>query len=210
MAYFAERMWLGIGILLTLGYPLAARGETAGKAVSVSGKVLVRNENSGKVETKFLKPGDDVDGGTVINTDSVGAVKLLLNDKSIIDLGPSTLFKVNHFKTPEGLADRDVSMTMAYGKVRASVNTPVSAKGKYQIRTRSVTMGVRGTEFVVMSDLAAFTAPTLAPEAGKPDAPATLQTQVTVVHGKVVVEDDKAPKEQKPVALLAGDQLTKK
>src|SRR5262245_3373718 len=109
MAYpFVERMWLGIGILLTLTYPVAARGSMAGKAVSVSGKVLVRNENAGKVETKFLKPGDEVEGGTVINTDSAGSVKLLLADKSIIDLGPSTLFKVNHYKADSGLSDRDV------------------------------------------------------------------------------------------------------
>lgn len=175
--------------------------EVAGKIVSLSGTVLVRNIKDEKSVMTKAKVGDEIAEGSVINTDSSGSVKLLLTDKSIIDLGPSTLFKVDEYTLKNG-ADRKVGLTMDYGKIRASVNSKVSPMGKYGVRAKSVTMGVRGTEFVVLSDLGSFVSNGGTVAKNEP-AP---QTAITVVHGKVEVKDEKAPA-SKPVEATAGTQV---
>src|SRR4051794_3578378 len=76
----------------------AEASATAGKVVSIDGKVLIRQDD-GQSAAVDLKPGDQVKEGDVINTSSNGKVKLLLEDKTILDLGPSALFKVQKFKS---------------------------------------------------------------------------------------------------------------
>ena len=207
-------------LAVVLFISVTSYAEIAGKIVSVSGTVLARNEDSSATKMKILKSGDTLEAGYVINTSSNGSSKLLMTDKSIVDLGPSTLFKVNEYKL-KNQSDRRVNMEMSYGKMRASVNIPVGAKGKFTIKTKAATMGVRGTEFVVLSDIDEFMAPVAAPaeaptakEAEKPaetaeakPTPSRPKTQITVIQGKVEVTDNKAP-QKKAVALTEGTQMT--
>jgi hypothetical protein len=163
--------------------------QIAGKAVQVTGQVLIRNEDSGAPKMRQLQAGDVIEQGSVINTGSASTVKILLEDRTIVDLSPSTLFKVNEYLASRTGAegDRKVALSMGFGKVRASVNTPVGPKGKFTIRSRSVTMGVRGTEFVVESELGSESA-----LAGRAVSDETGKTQLTVVHGKVEVHDGRS------------------
>lgn len=191
--------------------------DDAGKAVSVSGRVLVRNEEGNEKKMTFLKPGDSVSKGTVINTSSVGNVKILMTDKTVLDLGPSTLFKVKEYELKQG-SDRTVNVEMDYGKIRASVNTPVGAKGKFTLKTKAATMGVRGTEFVVLSDLGAFVAPPAVKQSGEQagtkvadKVPGPQTVQVTVIKGNVEVSTEQnGPEEKKkePIKLTEGSQMT--
>ena len=166
--------------------------EIVGQAVSVSGKVLIRSEGSQTMQMNFLKPGDKINQGAIINTVSNGAVKLLMTDKTVLDLGPSSLFKVNEYQLKSG-SDRKVDVALDYGQVRASVNQPVSSdKGKFTIRTKAATMGVRGTEFVIQAGFP--------PKAGEP--PSVQQTQLTVIKGRVELSDPTV--NIPPVAVTAG------
>lgn len=147
-----------------------------GQVVTVAGKVLIRAESSQTMQLTFVKPGDKLKKGSILNTGSNGSVKLLMTDKTIIDLGPSSLFKVNEYQL-NNTADRKVDVSVDYGQVRASVNQKVNPeKGKFTIRTKAATMGVRGTEFVVNAGLPPGTGP-----AAKP------QTSITVMEGTVEV-----------------------
>ena len=65
----------------------------AGKVVSVDGKVLIRQDDSAGGTAVALKPGAQVRQGDVINTSSDGKVKLLLEDKTILILGPRRYLK---------------------------------------------------------------------------------------------------------------------
>lgn len=194
----------------------------AGRVVSVSGKAFVRSEDVKKKQTKgetsLLRAGAIIQEGDVINTNSKGRVKLLMKDRSIVDLGSSTLFKVNEYKvadSTQGKKNRKVDLSLGYGKIRALVDKRKKKKGSFRVRTRSATMGVRGTEFIVKSDLRSFDtgalaakedqpSPTdiLSPEAsssnrapsgspqggqGLPSAP-QRGTQVIVVSGRVAVD----------------------
>lgn len=197
----------------------APRPVQAGKVVAVAGRVLIR-QDSGSGAATPLKPGDVVREGDVLNTSSDGKAKLLLEDKTILDLGPSALFKVQKFDAKNG-GDRQVDIAMAYGSVRASVSRPLQAGGKFQIRTKSATMGVRGTEFIVNTAMPALTREEKSQSDGKPQPASASATTVTVVQGKVEVAPAAAPaapassgrqpsteaKKSAPVMLTAGTQL---
>ncbi len=199
----------------------------AGKAVSVEGRVLIRQERDVKTAAaaaKQLVPGDLVKEGDVINTSSDGKAKLMLEDKTILDLGPSALFKVLKFNPNHG-GDRQVSVSMEYGTVRASVSKPLVRGGKFQIHTRSATMGVRGTEFIVQSSMGSLASMGKSAGGGKESGAAKSsapETKVTVVQGKVEVAqapsatkgaDSRKPAGESPkgssapVMLTAGTQL---
>jgi hypothetical protein len=173
------------------------------RAVSVSGKVLARGESSGSVQMTFLKPGDKLYKGSIVNTGSNGVVKLLMTDRTIIDLGPSSLFKMNDYELKKGaVGDRKVDLSLDYGTVRASVNEKLtSPKAKFTIRTKAATMGVRGTEFVVKSPI-----PAIGPAGAAAEPP---KMSLTVMHGKVEVADANAGMGAKPIAVTPGFQFAK-
>ena len=178
----------------------AEEADYIARTVSVSGKVLVRVEGSGNVQMNFLKAGDKLYKGAIVNTGSNGAVKLLMTDRTIIDLGPSSLFKMNDYQLGKNVGDRNVDLSLDYGQVRASVNEKITSnKGKFTIRTKAATMGVRGTEFVVNSTV---------PSGGVTANAQNSQTSVTVMHGKVEVADAAKPSAP-PVAVTPGLQFAK-
>jgi hypothetical protein len=187
--------------LLVALSPLSAfaADEFVAQAVSVSGKVLVRGEGTGTAMT-FLKPGDKLFKGSIVNTGSNGAVKLLMTDRTIVDLGPTSLFKINDYKL-NTVADRQVDLTLDYGQARTSVNEKLTAnKGKFTIRTKAATMGVRGTEFVVNAPIPVKDASGNIVEPPK--------TALTVMHGKVEVNDANLATAA-PVAINPGFQYAK-
>src|SRR6185295_4862215 len=195
MIQLNRRLWsLTLVVFTVFAAPALAANEpqSAGKAVTMIGRVLIRNEDKSG-EVRELKVGDPIFAGDVVNTRSDATVKLIMVDKSIVDLGNSTLFKVDEWVT-NNVSDRKVTMSLGYGNMRGSVTTPVGPKGKFTIKTKAATMGVRGTEFAVL-----YQTKDMTPGAGggdKPDdsgkPPKGLKNEVinkiTVIHGKVEVQ----------------------
>lgn len=186
------------------GIPLASASEVAGQIVSVKGRVLIRREEKGAGPAQFARAGSDVRQGDIINTPSNGGVKILLKDKTVVDLGPSALFDISHFKANSG-KDREVGLGLAYGSIRASVTQKIEGKGKFNVKTRAVTMGVRGTEFVIKTDISNLAEMKNSPpppaakgqstaEAAKANAAAAPKTEIAVIQGKVEVAQNEAPK----------------
>jgi hypothetical protein len=211
--------------LVCVSVSVRAEAPVAGQVVSVTGKVLARDEAKAGGRTLELKSGTEVREGDVVNTPSNGTVKFLLADKTIIDLGPSALFKFEKFKVNNG-GDRQVDLAMTYGTVRASISQPIGPKGKFVFRTKTATMGVRGTELVLqtaMGDLKQLANAVKAMDAGRSPPPADHKdkkgddhdsTKVTVIQGRVDVEQPKNKKrgpagvKQAAIVLTAGSQLT--
>ncbi len=193
-----------IAIFLSFSFALGAQAlereksvsDCAGEVVTVKGTVLLRQESEASKGPLALKPGNNVYAGDVINTGNDGAVKILMKDKSIVDLGGSALFKVASYKPKSG-ADREVELDMAFGKMRVAVSKKLQGAGKFQVKTRAATMGVRGTEFVVASDLETSSGS---------EKQAPPKTSVTVLQGKVDVANSTGS--MPPVHLAAGNQLT--
>ncbi len=185
--------------------------DEVGKVVSIAGKVMARIElkdvKGAGAKVRFLKPADSVFHGDVINTDSNGSVKILFKDQSIMDIGQSSLFKVDRFEHTGSVEDRKIEMSLGYGKIRAAINQKVGTLGKFKIKTRAATMGVRGTEFYVMSEMESTAGQD--PEGAKEPTP---RTRIVVTEGKVEVQEAKVPGSSmpapKPVELIPGEKFT--
>jgi hypothetical protein len=143
---------LSLCVLIGIVQATAARcaekeREKAGDIVSVNGTVLIREETDAKKASpaRTAKPGDSIYAGDIINTSSSAGVKLLLKDKTVLDLGPSALFKVDEFAKGKGGNERQVQLNLSYGSLRAAVTQKLEGKSKFHIRTPTATMGVRGT-----------------------------------------------------------------
>jgi hypothetical protein len=129
--------------------PVSAFGDGAGKAISLNGEVFLTAK--GAPERRPLNPGDALSTGDVVETLQASSARLLLPDQSVLDLGPSTQFRVEAFDSPggdPGSGDRAVETSLELGRIRASVNRKLDKKGKFLLKTRSSIMAVRGTEFV--------------------------------------------------------------
>jgi|GEM_PF-3281587 len=171
--------------------------EVAGEIASVSGIVFIRAENSAKQSAlKSAKPGDLVYSGDVINTSSNAALKILLKDRSVVDLGPSTLFKVNEFKKAGG-DDRKVELQVAFGSVRAAITQKLKGAGAFKIRTPSATMGVRGT--ITFSEVRL-------PTSGGRSAVASTTFLITQGQG-AVTSNGGGNGNQAPIILNPGQQV---
>ncbi|MBI3178495.1 MAG: hypothetical protein HYZ27_02465, partial [Deltaproteobacteria bacterium] len=75
----------------SLALPLvAAAAEPAGRAVSIRGDIKVKHAHDAAAPTDDLKAGHEVHQGDVISTRAGAAVRLLMRDKSLLDLGPQS------------------------------------------------------------------------------------------------------------------------
>jgi hypothetical protein len=166
------------GAALCPGGARAATPEKVGRAVVITGQVDLLI--AGKATR--MKTGDSLFAGSVVKTGADARAKLLFEDRTVIDLGTKSEFKIEEFKLGEG-ANREVTFAMGDGKVRSNVTQPLGSKGRFTIRTKAASMGVRGTEFIVLS------------EPVRPGAP-EVKTQVTVLEGRVEVKDRAAPNAQ--------------
>ncbi len=194
----------GIG-LARADAPAPHPGRTvAGEVVSVVGSVFVRSDRkaddtSEDGKSHSIKPGDYIYADDIINTASSGRIKVLLKDKTIVDLGPSALFKVDKFDNKDGSSAREAEVSLAYGTMRAAVTQKITGGGKFKVRTPSATMGVRGTEFVIKSEIRDMKdigrllnhSEGALPPSGFSQAATQAQaggsTEVTVLQGKVEV-----------------------
>lgn len=150
--------------------------EIAARVVTVRGDVVKYGEWNLTQKTP-LKPNDTILEGDTIETKNGAAAKLLFTDRTIVDIGSDTTFRIKEYRLKQG-RNRDVNFELKEGKVRTSVNQPVGQSGSFRLKTRSVVMGVRGTEFVVESHEALLSG---AGSAGM------VPTQITVLEGNVAV-----------------------
>lgn len=160
----------------------------AGAIVSVKEVATITTGPHGKPHS--ARPGEAVHTADVIRTSQGGAVKILLKDHSVVDLGGGTVFKVDQYKANQG-ADREIETSMTQGMFRGSVTEKIQGAGKFHLKTPTATMGVRGTEFVVD-----------APLPSRPGAEPAA-TKITVLQGQVEVTPI-APKAPTSTAAVAG------
>lgn len=166
-----------VSIAITFIVSTAQAADYAARVVSVEGTTLIR-QDKGSDNPKPLKVGEQVFPGQVINTGSKARVKLLFADKSIVDIGPSSLFKISEYKANQG-DNRQVDVEMKYGSVRAAITEKIKNGGHFRVKTPTATMGVRGTEFLVKADQTSDRGPAAA---GGVEA---TRTQMIVLQGAV-------------------------
>lgn len=110
----------------------------AGKVVLLSGSVTLAG--------KPLTIGKVLSAGDVVETKAGATAKILLSDRSVVDIGPSSRFELTQVTPSEG-----ADLKLEWGSVRASIQKKIEKGAKFRIRTKSSVLSARGTEFVVNS-----------------------------------------------------------
>ncbi len=146
--------------------PALSFADAIGTVASLSGVATLN--------AKPLSVGAGINEGDKIETAPNGRVKLLMKDQTVVDLSPSSNFEVKKYdlKSRDG---RQIEVGSDLGTIRSLVNKRLEKKGRFNFRTRTSVLAVRGTEFFVV------TPPGSAPE------------NITVTEGALHVAPDGMP-----------------
>ncbi|MCC7442469.1 MAG: FecR domain-containing protein [Bdellovibrionales bacterium] len=127
-------------LLLLLAAPAWAVAPV-GRLASAKGEVTV-----GGVAAKS---GRELLAGDVIEIGS-GKATLLLGKESVIHLDKNSRFQVASYgRGPDGT--ESASLNLSYGRTRALVRDVGAVRKRFVVRSRSATMGVRGTHLMIES-----------------------------------------------------------
>lgn len=157
-----------IGAFLCLFTPfeiVKAEGKVIGTVGIVRGEAFIKvGSTITRVEANAkIKESDKVD------VSERGFVKVLMTDDSIITINEKTSMSFEQYKV-KNKNDKKILLKLDVGKVRALITKKIRT-GHIKLKTKSVTMGVRGTDFLAHAY----------EKDGKPE------TDVLVVSGKVHV-----------------------
>jgi hypothetical protein len=126
------------------------------------------------------KVGVHVELGNIIRTAPAAKARIIFDNGDQFNVGPATAFRIFWEKDARNAQTR---MDLAYGKIRGIVEKG-GPRSRFQIRTKTATMGVRGTDFFIA------------------DGGADGGTEVSIIRGAVEVKST-AP-HAKPIEVKQG------
>jgi hypothetical protein len=135
----AARWTRALLVLLGGMLPAVAAATEAGVVVRVNGAPTV--QHAGK--TELLKRGSSVATSDIIETDASSKVKILLNDDSVLAIGPKSRVTVTDFVLDS--AGRKVGLQVLTGRFKLAIAMFFGGMTDYEIRTPTAVAGVRGT-----------------------------------------------------------------
>lgn len=122
-----------------------------GRILSVRGEASVKPTGEQDTAVPLFK-GDRLREGAIIMTEAGAAARLLMQDKSLLDIGPKSRLKVKAYRAAAKKKQRKVALRMFLGRLWARVTKTFSAQDTFEVETENAVAGVRGTEFVVDID----------------------------------------------------------
>jgi len=112
----------------------------------VRGKVKFINSSK---EESIVTKGMVIESNGMIQTEAKSFVRLSFKDGSLLNIGPKSLMALNH-----QLSHKPKLIEMIRGQVRGMINPKTKPEKGYDhkmiVKTRSASIGVRGTDFVVI------------------------------------------------------------
>ncbi|MEO1174433.1 MAG: FecR family protein [Myxococcota bacterium] len=124
---------------------LAAEGFAA-EAIVVRGQVEVIA--AGTDDVAPVLRGSKLRVGDSIVTGTASAVRLLMDDKSVIDLASDTNFLIQDYSIDRKQKRRKGSMKLSVGRMWARVAGWFGGSTTYEVDSPNAVAGVRGTEFI--------------------------------------------------------------
>jgi len=121
--------------------------EPIGEVTKIRGSVY--KVIQGEQDRNELKVGDKISEGDQINTLEKSFTKVLMADGSNVVVGPNSLFQVKEMSLNED--KRQSRFELLKGKLRAKINKVKDGKDEILFNSRVVSIGVRGTEFLINS-----------------------------------------------------------
>jgi len=149
----AALVWaVGLGLFAGLGGGATAQVQTAAAdgAGSIGIAATVMNDVTGKrgVAVRQIEFKDEIFSSEKIETGAGSAAEIVLRDNTRISLAPRSSIQIEKAVFDPTPSRRKVSVMVTSGTVRfVSGNSPSSA---YEVKTPAGTIGVSGTDFVVL------------------------------------------------------------
>ncbi|RZA00326.1 MAG: hypothetical protein EOP11_18450, partial [Proteobacteria bacterium] len=143
MRFTYKHLILGVILALATG-PAYAAGALLEMVAGAGSDPTVLVKRGGK--SLQLKKGAALESGDELITDRAGAVDIRLEDKSLLRVGSNSSYRLEENSSTHQFIHRLIS-----GIVRVLVPKGEKAAAmKLEVRTAEGTIGVRGTEFVVI------------------------------------------------------------
>jgi carbonic anhydrase len=189
--------------------PKEVRSFNTGRFDVVKGKVKIKIAKTGAI--KPVQLGDELNPTDTVITEKGAAAKVVMGDSNELDISSQSEVAVQHYEsTPEG--KKQALLELVRGKVRAHVKEKYDGKSNYfQVKSRGVVAGVRGTDFVAslneadgLSKIVTFDGNV---EFGQPGPGNTITNSVLVPVGEMSMASNDSPPSA-PIA-LSKDQLEK-
>lgn len=157
------------GLAIVAALPVSAQPKVAeiGTVISVEGTVTI--ESASEPAPVEVRQGDVVRSGDRLQTGEDGRVRVVMKDQSILVLGPKTTLDFSAFDYDQVRGSRAAVFNLLAGTLRAIVSKLKAYGNRFEIRTPTASIGVRGTHFIVEVD------------------PETGETTVLVIEGRVNV-----------------------
>lgn len=147
----AALVWaVGLGLFASLGGGATAQVQTAAANGSIGIAATVMNEVTGKrgANVRQIEFKDEIFQTEKIETGAGSAAEIVLRDNTRISLAPRSSILIEKAVFDPSPNRRKVSVMVTSGTIRfISGNSPSSA---YEVRTPAGTIGVSGTDFVVL------------------------------------------------------------
>lgn len=147
----AALVWaVGLGLFASLGGGATAQVQTAAANGSIGIAATVMNDVTGKrgASVRQIEFKDEIFQTEKIETGAGSAAEIVLRDNTRISLAPRSSILIEKAVFDPSPSRRKVSVTVTNGTIRfVSGNSPSSA---YEVKTPAGTIGVSGTDFVVL------------------------------------------------------------
>ncbi|MCM2323364.1 MAG: FecR family protein [Oligoflexia bacterium] len=144
------------------------------------------------------KVGDQVEQGNIIRTSPGGKARVIFQNGDQYNVGPATAYRVFWSKDAK---DGKTKIDLMYGKLRGVV-AKGGPRSRLTVKTKSATMGVRGTDFFIADGGDSGTEVSILRGAVevKPEAPQAKPIEVTAGFSAAVAPAPVAPKVEKKTA----------
>lgn len=152
-----------LGALLLFGAcTLALAGQVAGTVINLSGPLMAQKADG---TVKVLAVKSEVEQGDTLVSEKKTYAQIKFVDNSEITLMPNTTFKVVAFAYDAGKPDGDsASFNLVKGGLRSITGLLGKRnKEKFQLKTPTATIGIRGTTFTAQTVAGGPAAGALAP-----------------------------------------------
>jgi hypothetical protein len=142
---FVTRTLLSLALLCSA--PLAWTAQVAGTVVQLSGPLLAKKADGA---VKILSLKSEVESGDTLVTEKNTYAMVKFIDNSEMTLKPATTMKIDSFAFDNGKPDGDsASFNLVKGGLRSVTGLLGKRnKEKFEMKTPSATIGIRGTTFI--------------------------------------------------------------
>ena len=153
---------------------------------------IVRGVGRAAVATE-AKKGDELVWNDLVRTEKGGRARITLTDQSILSVGSQAELRI----VRHDARSRQTALQLTYGRMRAEVAHITRDGGRFEVRTPTAVAGVIGTDFGMISELAATTFVCLAGAVDISNIDPAVPGKVTCEPGQVAtVGQGKAPEKR--------------